>query len=561
MEVPRLSDALTSIVTNKKRRICYLLGLLMVIYLCVRFILSPAYLVTIPVSGGGFSEGMVGFPRFINPVLALSQTDKDLSHLIFSGLFKENHHGQIVPDLAQSYTVNEDSTTYTILLREDGTFHDGLPVTTSDVDFTYQMIRDRVVKSHLAPLFEGVNWEIQGERTIIFNLQNSQANFIESLTVGILSANHWADISPEEFAFASNNIAPVGAGPFMISDINRNSEEKITSYVLSAHSTHLSPYITTIEVRFYENHEKAIAAFESGLIDNLANISPQELLLLDHTLETKHIISYPLDRSFSLFMNPITQPLFANKALRQALDKVIDKEQIINDVLFKRGDLATGPLPTSHLYYRPPDSGETQEASSLEEVLEEEGWRPNEAGWYAQEDEILEISLHVPQVQELEQVAYHIKDQFESLGLQTRVETVPQEEIISSVIRQRDYQMLLFGQLAEDASALYAFWHSHGQQDPGINISLYENKTVDAILERLLSGSDPTTRETDYVNLQKEIGADVPVIFLYHPHFIYALDKKIQNVNLGDLRFAWDRFNTLPEWYIRTESLLPWFVP
>src|SRR5690349_20192985 len=93
--------------------------------LCVIFIASGvkilenvnrSVMVDVPVSGGSFTEGIVGSPRFINPVLAISDLDHDLSSLIYSGLMKATPSNSLVTDLAKSYDISKDGLTYTFLL-------------------------------------------------------------------------------------------------------------------------------------------------------------------------------------------------------------------------------------------------------------------------------------------------------------------------------------------------------------------------------------------------------------------------------------------------------------
>lgn len=149
-----------------------------------------------------------------------------------------------------------------------------------------------------------------------------------------------------------------------------------------------------------------------------------------------------------------------------------------------------------------------------------------------------------------------------SLGIPVETVTTPPNQIINDVVRMRNFDLLLFGQLVNDSNSLYSFWHSSQIGDPGINIAGFANETVDAILERLVDPStDKEQRETDYRNLQEIIRDEVAAIFIYHPHFIYATESKIHNNTVQNLDFAWDRFRGITDWYIRVESLLPWFAP
>src|SRR5947199_6219994 len=86
--------------------------------------------------GDTYVEAMVGAPRFVNPLLAASDTDSDLAHLIFSGLTRVDATGNLVPDLASSYSVSQDSKVYTFTLKPNLRWQDGEPLTADDVYFT-----------------------------------------------------------------------------------------------------------------------------------------------------------------------------------------------------------------------------------------------------------------------------------------------------------------------------------------------------------------------------------------------------------------------------------------
>src|SRR6185369_5363621 len=97
--------------------------------------------------GGSLTEGILATPRFINPVLAISDADRDLSALVYSGLMHATPSGTYEPDLASSYDISEDGKTYTFYLRPDAMFHDNSPVTADDIVFTVQKTQDPALKS------------------------------------------------------------------------------------------------------------------------------------------------------------------------------------------------------------------------------------------------------------------------------------------------------------------------------------------------------------------------------------------------------------------------------
>ena len=97
----------------------------------------------IPAIGGTYTEGVVGQPAYINPLLSqTSEADADIATLIYSGLFAYDAQGQIQPNLADHYVVSEDSLTYTVTLKDGIRWHDGEKLTAQDVAFTLNIVKD-----------------------------------------------------------------------------------------------------------------------------------------------------------------------------------------------------------------------------------------------------------------------------------------------------------------------------------------------------------------------------------------------------------------------------------
>src|SRR3990167_5385089 len=120
---------------------------------------NSAYLVEVPTRGGILTEGVVGNPRFINPVLAISEADKNLVALLYSGLVRITQTGKIENDLAEEVTISDDRQTYTVHLREGVRFHDDTPITADDLIFTIQKITDPSIKSPKRGNWDGITLE------------------------------------------------------------------------------------------------------------------------------------------------------------------------------------------------------------------------------------------------------------------------------------------------------------------------------------------------------------------------------------------------------------------
>ncbi len=119
---------------------------------------------------------------------------------------------------------------------------------------------------------------------------------------------------------------------------------------------------------------------------------------------------------------------------------------------------------------------------------------------------------------------------------------------------------MLFGQIINNESDLYAFWHSSQRKDPGLNIATYANAKVDKILEETLTTYDENIRTNKYVEFEQEIRKDKPAVFLYSPNFIYVLSKNTKGVDIEHISNTSDRFLNVYSWYTKTDKVWKIFV-
>jgi peptide/nickel transport system substrate-binding protein len=133
-------------------------------------IVSESATSVVPARGGELTEGIVGTPRFVNPLLAASDADRDLTMLVYSGLMRARPDNTLVPDLADHYEVSDDHLTYTFTIREDATFHDGTPVSAHDVVYTVTTAQNPLYKSVRRVDWDGVVAQEIDTHTVRFTL-------------------------------------------------------------------------------------------------------------------------------------------------------------------------------------------------------------------------------------------------------------------------------------------------------------------------------------------------------------------------------------------------------
>ncbi|MCK5060150.1 MAG: hypothetical protein KAR00_03360 [Candidatus Pacebacteria bacterium] len=521
---------------------------------------NNAFLVEIPSHGGTLEEGIIGIPRFINPLLEISDTDRDLTALVYSGLLKASPDGKLINDLSEQYTISPDERVYTFKIRDNVYFHDGAPVTAKDVQFTIEKAQDPFLKSAKRANWDGVEVQILGEKEVSFILRQPYAPFLENATIGILPKHIWKNATVDQFAFSSFNTEPIGSGPYRVTSVRQNSSGLPVRYHLTASSRYAlgEPYIENLIIEFYPNEEALVDAYQKGHIEAINGISPATA----ETLKEKgvSIAHSPLPRIFGVFFNQNQQTLFAEKAVRSALDTALSKEQIVNEVLFGYGTPITGPIPPTIF---PETSLYIESASSTEEaieILEKAGWERNDNGIMEKKGKGLQFSVSTSNVPELKATANIIKKEWEKIGAVVEVKIFESGDLNQNVIRPRKYDALLFGEIVGRDLDLFPFWHSSQRNDPGLNIALYTNITTDKLLDSARVTLDPKERLQKYIDFEAEIEFDIPAIFIYAPEFIYVPSSRVKNINLGKITVPHERFLDIHNWYIETEKVWEFFV-
>ena len=525
---------------------------------------NSAFLVEVPARGGTITEGVIGTPRFINPLFAVSDADRDLTTLIYSGLMRPGKNGVLEPDLAQSYEVSEDGLNYTFTLKDGLVWHDGKPITADDVIFTVQKAQDPALRSTKLASWDGVGVEKVDDKTIRFTLKQPYSPFLENTTLGILPKHIWKNKSPEEFIFSTYNTNPVGSGPYKVKSIKTDKETGIPQYYeLEPFDAFAlgKPYIKKIVLRFYPTPADLMKALEKGDIDAVNSISPKEAAMLKK--EGYRVESVPFPKVFGAFFNQNRAKIFTDKAVRKALNAAIDKQYIIDKVLYGYATPAYSPIPPGALGHEEEKEEDAFESMKdrinyARDILTAAGWKFDEEKEVLTKKDVGDLVFSITTtdtIPELEEIADILKQQWEAIGAKVEVKVFELGDLNENVIRPRKYDILLFGEIVGRSSDMFVFWHSSQRLDPGLNVALYANITADKLLEDARKITDPKKRSEKYRAFADEVRSDIPAVFLYYPDFIYVLPKKVKGVDLSSAAIPSERFLTIAHWYINTHTI------
>lgn len=498
--------------------------------------LSNKFIITIPSYGGTLNEGIIGIPRYINPVLASSDSDKDMTILIYSGLLRKDINNNIVNDIAENIEESEDHLTFTVKISDKAVFQDNTKITADDVIFTISKIQNKNINSPLAIKFEGVDVEKgDNENTVIFHLKKPYFYFKESLTFGILPKHIWENISDTEFPLSEHNTNPIGSGPYKISNIKK--ENNLTKeYNLSAFKDFIKgkPFISNLNIIIYNNNDDLFEAMKNKEIDSTRYSDIDHIK--KYTDNKNLFINSSLPISFTISLNPSKNNLLGDKNIRNLLSNSIDKEYIVNNIL-------NGQAKTNDYIFDKNIEINNIEASDTNKVNKN----------------ISEINLTTVDILDLKNIANAIASDWAKIGIKVNIKLYSLGDI-ANIIKDRNFEALLFGSVIEHDTDLYAYWHSSQRNYPGLNITNYASKNLDKNLEILRNSMNKEERDVALENINKEIKNESQVIPLYSTNFTYILkDKdlydKLNNKIPKNINDQSERFLDIKDWYLYKENV------
>ena len=619
-----------------------------------------------PTEGGKYIEGVVGSPRYINPVYAeTSDVDRDLVELIFSGLMKYDPEGNLQPNLAESYKIFEEGKVYEFYLKENLFWSDGHPLTANDVVFTVKTIQNPEIKSPLRVNWLGVEAEkisnpfgTEGS-AVRFRLSGPSAVFLENCTLKIIPEHLWKNVSAQNFPLTIQNLKPIGSGPFQLKKINQNEEGEIISLELVRNPKYPEegPNLSQITFYFFKNEEDLIKSYQKKEIEGLSPASLKNISLQNDY----NLYSFSLPRYFAVFFN-LNPPdggteVLTEKEVRQALNYGVNKEEILKEVLKGKGEIAQSPILPEIYGFNPPAAPYEFNPEKAKEVLKNSGFVESQngklvkivkkepafqfksnlkvgsqgtevkelqkclanppaggpeiypegetSGYLGQKTKeavikfqekykkdilepqnlekgtgdvlaatrkklneicfenpeqktFLKFSLTTVNQPMLAEMASFLKSQWEALGAEVELQifdTSTSESELKferEVIKPRNYEALLFGEVLGAVPDPFPFWHSSQKKDPGLNLAMYENKKSDKLLEEARESLDSKEKLEEFQNILIE---DAPAVFLYNPDYLYLVSKKIKGIDAKMIVDPSKRFVGIENWYIKTKRV------
>ncbi len=515
---------------------CLLIIVILSLALTQAFWYRQSYSVQAYVDGGTYIEATIGRVSSLNPLFATTESEKVLSKLMFSTLSTIDYSGHVGLGLASSIVPDETGKVWTVTLKDGLKWSDGEPITLDDVMYTVNLTKDSTINTAFSSNFAGVTVE-RIDNSLVFALPSAYADFDSTLNIPILPAHILADVNPGqllEHNFSSN---PVTSGAFSFNAMQNVSSEGERIIYLAANPYYYKaqPMLNSFAIHTYDSVDQIVAAVASGEVTATAELSagyrnqlPVDLIYEKQTALASGVFA---------FLNT-TSSLLGNLATRQAIQKGINMEEI-RSVLGYEYPLDY-PLLTSEINVDEyPPLPEYNLTAAKEELAA--------TGAAGQTLRLTTInSGYFPKLAE------QWKKQLERLGFKVDLSVYdPGQEFVVNVIRQRNYDILLYEvELGADLD-LFAYYHSSQATATGLNLSNYANALVDDLILSSRTTMSISGRAAKYETFLKRWVTDVPAIGIYQVSLVYYFNKNVRSFSEDDtLIYATDRFVDVEYWAV-----------
>ena len=450
-------------------------------------------------------------PTQLDPRLSQDSVSNQIQRFLFNPLLSFDRDGKIEMVLAERWE-HPDPLTHTITIKENVLFHNGKELTSEDIKYTYESLRDPLFASPKSSMLKDLK-EIQlnSKYKITFKLKRPSASFAECLMIGIVPKSASKDFQQK----------PIGTGPFRFSHY-RNDE----TLELVAFKNYFQKTVAFKKLIFKIIPEETIRILEleSGGVDFIQNgFSPDILPRLQKNPNLR--ILKRLGTNFSYIGFNLEDPILSNHLVRKAIAYAINKKPITKHILKDLVLPSNSLLPVTHWAHAP--NLEKYEHSLLyaNELLDKAGYKdPDGKGPLPR----FTLTFKTSQNELRLRIATVLADQLASVGIKIRLRSYEWGTFFSD-IRKGNFQIYSLTWVGISDPDIYRFiFHSKFIPPTGLNRGKYKNPIVDKLLENASSNSNKKYRKENYRKVQEILANALPYINLWHGINVAVFHRRIR---------------------------------
>src|SRR5512139_147715 len=451
-----------------------------------------------------------GTPVSLDPRVATDAYGEQILQMTHASLVRRDAAGNAAPDLAGKWET-PDPLTYRFRLRPGLRFHDGRPLTSVDVRYTFEWILDPANRSPHRGLYRHVaSIGTPDDRTVVFRLAEPFAPFLSTVVRGIVPAgSHAAGYAP-----------PVGAGPYRIDSVSPDGEAVLSAFDGYHGGT---PAIRSVTVKFVPDSNVRFLELSSGSVNFALNgVDPDLLPALSKT--GRIVVEEAPGGNVTYLGFNLRDRALSDARVRRAIAAAVDREAIVRAIWKGRADLAESILPPGSWAAEagiPPVRFDPARARRL---LEESGYPdPDGDGPLPR----LRLTYKTSQNELRRRVAAAIQEQLRQVGIAVSVQSLEWGTFFSDV-RKGNFQLysLTWVGIADPDIYHHAF-HSESVPPDGANRGGYSDPEVDRLTSAARRETSPERRREMYRRVQGILARDLPVFPLWAGRNVLVRDRRL----------------------------------
>ena len=451
-------------------------------------------------------------PDSLDPRIGQNAASQHLTELIFSSLLRKNEKAEIIPDLALRWEMR-DPKTYVFFLRHDARFHDGRPLTSKDVKYTFRSLRDGTVNTtkagHPYNLIDSI--ETPDPYIVVFKLKDAYASFLWNLAVGVIGIV--PDGSGRDFGQRL-----VGSGPFKLAHYIQDQD-----ILLERNEAYFGDRAGVPALRFRIIPEEIVTALElrKGGVDIAVNVLAADMVeVLKKDSNLKVVQSEGTNSQYIAFN--FNDPIFNDIRVRQAFAYGIDREQIIKYLWRNQARPAASLLPPTNWAYNDNARKYGYDPERARKLLREAGYEHLTFTYRTNSDN-----------DTARQTAAVLQQQLRLIGVTMRIQANEFATFFADVIKGnfQAYSLRWLG-ANNDPDIFNAVFHSKSGPPNGSNRGHYSNTRVDQLIELGRREVDTEKRKEAYREIQQIVAEELPYISLFYMDNVCVYSKRIEGIRI-----------------------------
>ena len=514
---------------------------------------NDAYEVDAYVAGGDYSEATLGKVNSLNPLYATTSSEKVLAKLLFANLASIDTSGHMKGELAESIKMDETGKVWTVTLRKNLYWSDGEPITADDIIFTINLIRNPIAKTTVATSFANIRMEKTDDRTVVFTLPSVYREFMDSLELPLLPSHLLSEVSPALVYESNFSMNPVGSGPFVINAIQASTsdEPNLQTIYLNRNDNYYwdDALLYSFTIKTYDNIDDIASALKNLDVQATAELGVEKARELPSNINRR---TSNINGGAFAFINT-SGGITSKTKVRQAIQRGVDMEKVRSDVIDDSRILDYPIVPEQiELQYPELPKYDVDEAKRL--LTEELEAQYGEDGALLDGNgDRISIRVAVAKRDTITGVAERFVGELKNLGFEVILnvldESQSSEDFFASVVRPRDYDILIYEVDLGVSADPFVYYSSTQISGGGWNFSNYNNGIVDDALLSAHTATSMTQKKTKYELFLRYWVNDVPAIGLYRSslNYYYAQNVKIFSED-SRMTDALDRFADVEYW-------------